>query len=91
MSARIFYRQLALERCRHNVAQLCAAMHAFEEIAGAGCSDLSATVLPLLEGLNRDLDVIERSFDGVSFAEGSQPAGGGIIIDFVPSTVGKDS
>ena len=53
------YSKLAVERCRVYTAQLCAANHFMEDDAGT-------TVKALIQGLNQDLDILERYIDAAS-------------------------
>ena len=53
------YRQLAIERCRMYVAQLCAANH-LNVASVTKLTGQSDTVESLLKGLSQDLEVLEQ-------------------------------
>lgn len=56
MSTRHFLYQLAIERCQHNLAQLCAIAH-LDDFSDEVRTD---TVLSLIESLNRDFDIVKN-------------------------------
>ncbi len=62
MTTSQIYHQLAIERCRMYVAQLCAANH----LDADNLADLNVqkdTVEALLRGLSNDLQVLEQMLD----------------------------
>lgn len=58
MSTHHFLYQLAIERCQHNLAQLCAIVH-LDDDKKDNIDKADQTVLRLIEALNRDIEIIK--------------------------------
>jgi hypothetical protein len=60
----LFFHKLAVERCQHNLAQLCAVIANFQGQTEESAEYYNGTALLLIETMNRDLTLLHDIIDG---------------------------
>ena len=74
MYSSIFCYRLAIERCKHNLAQLGAMTHLARDHHEEKMAVYNQTLQTLISALNRDLSLIEETLEALSPDENSEAA-----------------